>query len=232
LIVLVLTTRCIGGQPAPEGYSCGGPSTGHCYAIASIGDHLTGFRSTIGVIANAKPGDGFVNNEFWLINYSGNGGWIEIGYQVNTVELPKYFWAVLDPDTGIFTNHNMDTIPQEEVGTRVTFDIHQIAEDTFAISVDGSKTHYSTTVQVNLWNGTYGGYIHIGQELSGSKDAIASLAIFVENQVYDSNFHHHYATEVDRPLDETLDRPPYGGWMQKPTQDNKGGVFSTYCCAP
>src|SRR5262249_41294443 len=152
---------------------------------------------------------------------------IEIGYETNTVELPKYFWAVLDPDTGIFINHNIDTIPQEEVSTRVTFDIHQIAEDTFAISVDGNKTHYSTSVTVNLWNGVYGGYVHIGQELSGSKDAVASLAMFVENQVYDSNFHPHYARETDQPHDETLDKPPYGGWMQKPAQGNNGGVFST-----
>jgi hypothetical protein len=72
-----------------------------------------------------------------LTNYSGNAGWIEIGYQVVTLQSPKYFWAVLDPDTGIIINHDIGTIPQEEFGTRVTLDIHQTAEDTFDVAIEG-----------------------------------------------------------------------------------------------
>jgi hypothetical protein len=61
--------------------------------------------------------------------------------------------AVLDPDTALFTSHHIADIPAEEIGTSVTFDIHQTGEDTFVISVDGTKTHFSTTTVVNLWDG-------------------------------------------------------------------------------
>lgn len=231
LLALVGCTTPI-GQVSPQGYSCGTPSTGHCYAIASVGDHLTGFRTTISVVSNLLGGDGFITNEFWLINYSGDNGWIELGYSAGKYELPKYFWARLDPDSHIYQSHDIVTIPQEEIGTRVTFDVHQTGEDTFVLSVEGGSTHFSTTVTANLWDGAYGGYAHVGQELEGSTGAVASLAMFVDNHVYDQSFNLHLATEADHALDEDVDKPPFGGWMQKPASDNQGGVFATHCCAP
>jgi len=228
--VLLLSAGCTTGQVAPQGYSCGDPSKGHCYAQASVGDHLTGFQTTIGVVSTFLPGDGFVNNEFWLNNYRGSGGWIEIGYQANTVELPKYFWAKVDPDTHLYQSFDIGTIPSEEVSTRVTFDVHQTGEDTFVLSVDGTTTHFTATVTINLWDGTYGGYVMLGQELSGMSGAAASLAMFVDNQAYDQTYQRHFLTEADNPSDDLLDKPPYGGWFQKPAAGNQGGVFPTYCC--
>ena len=230
-ILVLSASKCpSGGQPSPQIYNCGTVSSGHCYSEALLGDHLAGFRTTFTVVQQFLPGDGFVTNEFWLTNYQGNDGWIELGYQVNSIEL-KYFWAVLDPDTGIFTKHDIGPIPPEEVATRVVFDIHQTAEDTFVISIDGSKTHFATTAHVNLWDGSYGGHVKMGQELAGSKGAAASLAMFVENQVYDSSSRRRFATAGDGPS-EKVDKPPYGGWMQQPAVGNQGGVFSTYCCVP
>ena len=233
-LVSILLSACedsLGGQQSPQNYSCGDVSRGHCYAESFLGDHLTGFRSTFTVVGRFLAGDGFITNEFWLNNYNGTNGWIEIGYQANGIDSPKYFWAVLDPDTGFFKKYDIGPIPQEEMGTRVDFDIHQIAEDVFIISIEGTKTHFSTTVDINLWDGTYGGYAVLGQELAGSKGAVASLAEFVHNQVYDKNFKRRFATEIDSSS-EKIDKPPYGGWLQKPAAGIEGGTFSTYCCAP
>ena len=63
------------------------------------------------------------------------------------------------------------------------------------VSVDGSKTHFSTTVQVNLWDGVYGGHVEAGQELAGSTGAAASLVTFVDNQLYDQNFNRPICSE-------------------------------------
>jgi hypothetical protein len=235
LLVAMLLLACQLGGPSPQSYSCGTvSSSAHCYAKGTIGDHLTGFRSTFTVVGRILPGDGFITNEFWLINYEGVNGWIEIGYQSKTNEPTQYFWAELDPDTAYFTKYYIDPIPQEEIDTRVVFDIHQTGEDTFDISIDGSKTHFSKTVHINLWDRADGGYVNLGQELAGSKNAEASFAMFVDNQVYDNRFRRRFATDNDKPRIDPVGKPPYGGWLQTPTSkaDNRGGVFSTYCCAP
>lgn len=252
IIVGILLSSCLDsssglrGQPSPQPYKCGDVGGfSHCYAIGGIGDHLTGFRTSIDVVTHFIGGNGFINNEFWLVNYGPAGGWLEVGYQANRVELPKYFWAVLDPDTQIYTQHDIGTIPHEEFGTRVTFDIHQTEDNTFLISVDGTFTHYSTTVVVHLWDQRYGGSVHLGQELAGTQGAQASLSTFVDNQIYDDTFHRRFSTEDDwkraayitTPY-EAADKPPYGGWIQppqksqEPREGNRGGAFTTYCCAP
>ena len=226
----------LGGQPSPTPYSCGTPSTGHCYGEAFLGDHVTGFRTTITVAQRFFAGDGFVNNEFWITNYNGNNGWIEMGYQVNLLG-QHYFWAQLDPVTSLYgPQHNIDDIPPQDIGARVTFDIHQVADDQFQLSMEGSAVPFATTVNLHLWDGTYGGTVKVGMELQGSTGAQASLAEFVDNQVYDKTFARHYVVETSS---QSLDAPPYGGWLQQPSDaadvdagGSPGGVFSTYCCAP
>jgi hypothetical protein len=249
ILLAMLLAACessLGGNPAPQKYSCGDHLDGHCYAVGRIGNriggrlsgHLTGFRSTITVVGRFVPGDGLVTNEFWLVNDNDGGvvGWIEVGYVLDRFEqppMPKYVLAVKDPDFGALVIHDIGfgPIPQEEINTGVVFDIHQTAEDTFVVSVDGSKTHFSETVHANLWDGTKGGFVQLGQELQGTSGVVASFATFVDNQVYDQHFQRRFATEGDGPSEE-VGKPPYGGWMQLPTAGKQGGVFSTYCCAP
>jgi len=241
ILVTILISDCntsLGGRSSPQNYKCGDFRAGHCYVTGSLGnigpsgEHLTGFRSTISVVGNISPGQGFITNEFWLISSQETIGWIEVGYIVSAHELLHYFWAVLDPDTHIFTRHEIGAVPKGEIGTRVTFDIHEISEDNFVISIDGSITHFSTTTQVNLWDGNHGGHIDLGMELAGSNGAVSSFAEFVENKVYDNKISQlpRFANESDSPS-ESIGQPPYGGWLQKPAAGNYGGVFSTYCCA-
>jgi hypothetical protein len=192
---------------------------------------VTGFRSTITVANNFFGGKGFVTNEFWLLNTDGNWGWIEIGYLSNTVQAPKYFWAALNPETGIFQSHDIGLVPQGEIGTRVVFDVHQTADSTFSVSLDGGVTHFQTTVVVPLWDHNFGGTVNLGQELARDSGAVASLTEFTDNQLYDQNFRIRFAIETDGGSEDVA-KPPYGGWMQKPAAGNRGGVFATYCCAP
>jgi hypothetical protein len=173
----------------------------------SIGDHLTRFRSTISVVDRFFGGDGFVNNEFWLVNYNGQGGWIELGYQASTYQLPKYFYAVLDPDTQTYISHDIAEIPQEELGTRVSFDVHQTADNTFVVSVERTKAHFSTSVTVHLWDATYGGYVNLGQELAGKRNAAANLAMFVSKS---STTRRSTRTRRRTPID-----PPMRPWTSR-----------------
>jgi hypothetical protein len=227
----VMVSACGGGKPAPAPYTCGDVTRGHCYSKAVIGDHLTGFRSTFTVVKDPRPGNGFVTNEFWLSNYSGTQAWIEIGYIQNTVEPLHYFWAVLDPDTTVFKRTRIADVPPSELGERVTFDIHQTAPGTFSLSVDGPTTKFATSVTVNLWSGMYGGYVDMGMELAGTDGATAPVATFVRNTVYDSTLHPRYARASDG-AGESIGKPPYGGWLQTPTESPDGGVFITHCCSP
>lgn len=232
IVALGATLACgIGGKPAPAPYMCGDVTRGHCYGMATVGDHLTGFRSTFTVVKELRPGNGFVTNEFWLKNYSGVVAWIEIGYMQNTVEQLHYFWAVLDPDTALFRSTMIADVPGAEFGERVTFDIHETAPSVFSLSVDGPTTKFATSVTVNLWVGTDGGYVDMGMELAGTDGAVAPVATFVNNTVYDSTFRPRYAKASDGS-GETIGKPPYGGWLQKPADSPDGGVFITHCCAP
>jgi hypothetical protein len=227
----------LGGQPSPTPYHCGTAAAGHCYAEAFLGSHATGFRTTVTVANRFLPGDIFITNEFWLTNYNGNNGWIEIGYQYQRYLEERYFWAQLDPDTTNFTSHEIAPVPAEDIGTRVTIDVHQIGDNQFQLSLESGSMSFTMPINLHLWDGTYGGTVKVGTELAGSTGAQASLAEFVDNQVYDTSFQRHFVTELAGP--DSIDSPPYGGWLQQPSDaagadggGSPGGVFSTYCCAP
>ena len=221
------------GKKSPDPYECGDVgSRAHCYSLATLGDHTTGMRTTISIPTTLQGGNGFLNNEFWLSNYSGNEGWIELGYQANQYQLPKYFWAQLDPDTGVYTDHDIADIPESEFGSEVTFDVHQTGENAFQVSVDGPTTKFSTTTSLHLWNGAYGGSVKLGMEIAGTSGAVATLATFKHNTVYSDQFRPHEATEDDLPTEASQDEPPCAGWLEMPSALTPGGVFSTHCCTP
>jgi hypothetical protein len=234
ILFAALLSSCsstLSGRQSPQKYNCGTVSSfGHCYSEGILGPYLTGFRTTLDVAGSFQGGNGFVNNEVWLRNNEGNEGWLEIGYDANQFERTKYFWAVLDPETGLYRSHDIGPIPQSEFGTRVVLDIHQIADSTFAMSLIGNQTVFRDTVRVNLWEASYGGTVTVGQELAGDSGAVASSAEFVETQVYDNTFRMRFASDIDH-ASEVVAKPPYGGWLQKPAAGNKGGVFITYCCS-
>jgi len=220
------------GTVSPKPYSCGDLQKSHCYGEVTVGNHATGFRTMISVVNSFQGGTGFLTNEFWIFPYDGNLSWIEIGYQASPTQLRKYFWATLDPTTSIFRSHDIGNVPTAEVGSEVTFDVHQTGEHQFALSVQGNVTHFDTTITVNLWDGTYGGYMNLGQELAGDSGAVGSLATFKNNQVYDGSLQPHFITDSEVVGSESQARPPFAGWLERPAMGNRGGVFSTWCCTP
>jgi hypothetical protein len=111
--LLCALMACAPQTPAPaQPYACGGPAKNHCYAYASVGDHILGFLTQIH-ISGISPGDGFVTNEIWLRNYTGVSSWIELGYEQDVRPL-HYFWAQSD-ETGLFTPHELGDIPPRGV---------------------------------------------------------------------------------------------------------------------
>lgn len=218
----------LGGRPGA--YQCGDFTGDHCYAEASVGDHATGFQTTITVAGVFEAGDGLITNELWLRNYTGGQGWIELGYKHELNGTLQYFWGRKDPATADFSFENIGPVPAAEVGTPVTFDVHQTGTDTFLLSIDGGVTRWSKPLTLALWSNASGGYVLLGMELGGRDGGQASLAMFVDNKVYDTAFHPRFANAGDFP-GQTIHGPPYGGWLQWPDA-GQGGVFSTRCCAP
>jgi hypothetical protein len=197
-----------------------------------VGSHIFGFRTQIKIIEHGNPGNGFITNEFWLLNYSGHNSWIELGYMDDrfSPEL-QYFFAVND-ETGIFTNTIIGYVPKEEIGRVVTFSVHQLSrEDRFRISVNGPITRFSTVTDVHMWPGEEGGHVEMGQELAGTTGAKASVAIFDQNFVYVRNAGWQPLVEPLEGPFLAVSRPPFGEWLWPPTMfSREGGLFATRCC--
>jgi hypothetical protein len=199
------------------------------------------------VPSSLLPGDVFITSEFWLMNISGNNGWIEIGIVSDLLGV-KYFWAKLDPATFVFSGMNeIAPVPLAERGTDVVLDIHETAPDTFSLSVQGAVTSFSTSISLALWNGKDGGRVLMGEELAGTKGAAASFTTYDGNMLHDASYVAHYAVETDL-IGQNINGPPWGGWLSMPkagyqpappnpgdplppyVPGNTGGTFSAYCC--
>ncbi|MGZ3488658.1 MAG: hypothetical protein ACXVBY_17555, partial [Isosphaeraceae bacterium] len=233
MLVGMLVTACSGSTPrAPAPYKCGGVGTmtgRHCYAKATIGDHITGFSSDIWIAERMQPENGFITNEFWLNGFTGVSSWIEIGYIQNSVEQLHYFWAEND-ENGIFHKETIANVPTTEVGTSVRFAIIQVATDTFRLEVKAGTTHFSREIHLHLWDDWQGGYIEAGQELAGTDmagtgGAEASLAQFTDMLT----FTRFSKARVDKAAFD-VDGPPYAGWLVMPPAPEPGPAFATWCC--
>lgn len=223
-----------GGNEAPNGYHCGtSRNNQNCSAQTVLGEHITGVRASINVADKMTSGNGFISNEIWLNNYEKRKGWIEVGYKESAHRGRQYFWGVLFPEDAIFEEYEIGSVPQSELGKPVEFDIHQIDKDTFEISVHGISTHFTTTVKVHLWQTKQGGFAALGQQLAGDHGAVATRVNFSEIQLYGADGNRRYGLESDLLKDrpDTISKPPYGAWLKAPGLNNRGGVFSTQCCA-
>jgi hypothetical protein len=189
-------------------YSCGDPSSGHCYGnnIWTQGTEYFGAYVDITQVAMSCPSgcDGFVDDEIWLIDTSSTNCtsnafgmcWVEAGTLVSDGGSPQYFWADARPGTGNTLNvHYLGST--DPAGT----------VDHYMIIKDGRTTPNPILVfiyndsQSTLYNGTSsvsgtGGCgsplpqmiarrIDIGQELAGTppsnKNASALTAHFTNN---------------------------------------------------
>jgi hypothetical protein len=202
LLMLAFTDRA-------AAYSCGDPSSGHCYGVNfwSQNTEYFGSYADITQVEMSCPNGcgGFVDDEMWLVDTaspnctSNEFGmcWVETGTTVNEGSSPTYFWADGRPGTGnTFNSHYLGS--PDPVGTVDHYMIikdGRVSPNTYLVFVynDSQSTLYNGTSSVQGTNGCGSPFpqmvakeIIIGQELAGSpsdskNNASAGLANFTRN---------------------------------------------------
>ncbi len=192
-----------------DAYSCGNPSSGHCYGVNAWtqGTEYFGAYTDITQVPMSCPSGcgGFVDDEIWLIDDSSANCtsndfgmcWVEAGSIASEGSSPTYFWA--DARAGSGDTFNARYLGgTDPVGTVDHYMIIKDGRDPqnpilVFIYNDSHSTLYngSSSIQGNNGCGTpfpqmVGKRILIGQELAGSpqdpkNNASAGVAHFTRN---------------------------------------------------
>jgi hypothetical protein len=238
----------ISAKPAhASNYSCGNPSTGHCYGYTHWQEQPQYFGSYTSILQIAMncPSNcgGFINNEMWLgddhsqacLSNGFGACWVEAGYHAFPGEgNPYYFWADSRPMTSnTYNNHFLN---QADVADFTHFmiildarggpGVYQvwIYNDNLSVLFNGAST--SNTMTANE--------IDIGTELAGTTGASAAPSQFQQNfwavSPLTSQYIFWYNTEVDNGA-VTSQAPPNASWLIPASlSGSNGGIFSTNCC--
>jgi hypothetical protein len=232
-----------------QAYSCGDPSSNHCYGQALWQEH-TEYFGAYSDIAQAALGcpsgcGGFVDDETWLVDGKTAGCtgnkfglcWVEAGYFFTDGSSgAQFFWADGRPlSTSTFNLHILG--PTDAVGVVDHFMIIKDARGAsgvFQVWVynDSLSTLYNGTSTSNAMSGDS---IRIGQELAGTKDASAGSANFTRNiwavQALGPEFVFWYNRQVNKGT-VTSNNPPTASWTIDPASPPppEGGQFTTSCC--
>jgi len=230
-------------------YSCGNPSSGHCYGTASWQEKTEyfGAYADLTQVAMGCPAGcgGFVDDEIWLIDTKSSGCgsngfgvcWVEAGYIfTDGSSSAQFFWADGRPLTSsAFNLHILG--PTDPAGTT---DHYMIIKDgrggsgIFQVWVynDGLSTLYQGTSTSNTMSGNR---IDIGQELAGTTGASAGTANFTRNiwavQALGPEYVFWYNRQTDKGGVGSAN-PPVASWAIDPAAPPppEGGEFTTRCC--
>jgi len=230
VVVAALAVSC-GGQS----YSCGTPSSGHCYGTVEWDGDFTGFAMELTPVS-LTSGNIFVDDEGWLIDYFAPGDplkgayWVEAG-EINEGFGTDYFWAENTKALG-FVSTDLGAVDPSDIskGNWIAFTIDQSGAkaDQWNVIISRAATGSTLFRAQSTSNPMSPNAILEGQELAGESNAQAPLALFSENQVI------HGSTISFQTTDGTVtdDRPPNAGWFgaSKPSQTTVGGYFFTDCC--
>ena len=227
-------------------YSCGDPSSGHCYGVnawTQANEYFGAFANITQVAMSCPQGcGGFVDDEIWLIddssaNCTGNQFgmcWVEAGTLVNEGGTPTYFWADARPGTGnTFNLHYLGTPdPPGTVDHYMIVKDGRVNPNTYLIFIynDSQSTLYSGTSAVAGTGGCgsalpqmTGRRILIGQELAGApevaNDASANTADFTRNIWAVQALDAGYVFWYNAQTAAggvTSASPPVGSWAQNP----------------
>ncbi len=225
-------------------YSCG-DAFGHCYAVATWTNSSLSTTQLAGVLAdisytNLNGGDGFVENEIWLVQTNSppcadvnpiDFCWAEVGMTASSGQFPgtHFFWADNTPTSG-YTFHDLGVVPPSDQDPK--------NPDLFAITYDGSGVWQVAIVGLASGSALIFAYSYdamipnraeMGQELEGTSGASAGSADF-SALAYEDGFVLH----VGAPWITVLpgiesDNPPLFMWIQPPGASGDG-AFQTTCC--
>jgi hypothetical protein len=177
-------------------YSCGDPSSGHCYCVTLWQEQPEYFGAYADILRTymacpvefpsppvgflppgEEPCNGFVNNEIWLVDTRTaecvanpfKSCWVEAGYLVvESLNVPFFFWADARPrNTSTFNLHILG--PADQVGVIDHFMIIKDGRGEAGIfQVWIYNTSLSTVYHgTSTSNAMSGNRIIIGQELAG-----------------------------------------------------------------
>lgn len=190
-------------------YSCGDPSSNHCYGVTfwDQGGEFFGVYTDITQNGLSCPSGcgGFIDDEIWLVDTSSPNCtsnqfgmcWVEAGSIALEGSNSVYFWADARPGTGnTFNSHYMGaTDPIGTVDHYMLIKDGRVSPNTYLVFIynDSQSTLYNGTSSVAGTGGCgsdlpqmVGKRMIIGQELAGSpadarNNATAGLAHFTRN---------------------------------------------------
>ena len=229
-----------------QSYNCGPgapPCTTtdqHCYGIVDWTGSPTGFSMELTAVA-LTPGDGFIDDEGWLLYYPGSivgMSWVEAG-EINeggsTGFSTDYFWAVGTnwcTSDQYFMFYDLGPVAQSDLNNN-TWIAYKINQDSTTPSTWNVTISYAQGGQV-LFNEAATdnpmtpNTVQEGQELQGTNSAEAPYAFFGYNAFYQGSTKSFWTTDGS----VSSGNPPHAGWWpsSKPSQTSNGGLFFTWCC--
>jgi hypothetical protein len=237
------------GQSLATSYSCGNPSSGHCYGRTRWQEkpQYFGAYADIPEVSISCPSGcgGFIDDEIWLIDNQSSGCtsnsfgqcWVEAGYIATDGSSPVFFWADSRPLTSSTFNLHLlgGTDPLGTVDHFMIIKDGRSSPGLFQLWVynDSLSTLYQGTSTSNTMSGNA---IQIGQELAGNQNASAGSANFNRNiwavQVLGPEYVFWYNRQATQGNIES-DVPPTGSWTIDPSTPPppEGGQFTTHCCS-
>jgi hypothetical protein len=231
-------------------YSCGDPSSGHCYGTTTWTEQPEYFGAYTDIrVAPMATSDraGFVDNEMWLVDENspecrGNRFgmcWVEAGYfALPEFNGPQFFWAQVAPG-GQFDLHILG--PSDPVGTVDHFMIvkdGRVSPATFLVFIytDDLRTLYAGVSVTRTGNAMSANRVDIGQELAGRGGSFAAPTNFTRNiwavVPLGPEYVFWYAPQTTRGF-VFESRPPFADWTIDPglPPPPEGGQFTTRCCS-
>ncbi len=235
-------------------YKC--PNGAHCYGEVKFPTAgVQGMITTVDVDHMTDTGDGFVDNEMWIVD-RGNaacGGtcWVETGYVADNnaiigdggsasgIDL-HFFWADSRPNS-TFIYHDFGLVPDNYFGHKVNFLILKKSTNTWTVNIQPvSIAGAATLAGTSTNNAMTPQSAEMGQELAGTKGASANPVNYTGTGIKGSRPTGITVTgvpifqvvTVSTDGNVTNANPPTGAWIIAPSAANaNGGKFQTHCCS-
>jgi hypothetical protein len=252
-LVQLVYASCVGlalfSAASASTYSCGSPSSGHCYGVTGWQEkpeYFGAYTDIIRAAINCPSGcNGFVDDEIWLIDDKSSGCtsnpfrmcWVEAGYFFTAGSgSAQYFWADSRPmNSSTFNLHILgSTDPEAATNHYMIIKDGRGGAGIFQLWVynDNLSTLYQGTSTSNTMAGDR---INIGQELAGTNGASAGIANFTRNIWAVQALGPEYVFWYNRQTTNsgvTSANPPIASWAVEPSNPPppEGGQFTTHCC--